>query len=231
MSWGCGFHRSSNDNVQLVLIEHFGLHENFSSLGNSATHLHQHSSQVQFPRTKLWKCSWSGGANGGSDGGGGHPGPGEGITFRRWDGKSMAPVVFPLLSSLLCSCSSSSMLSSCLPSFLPSFCSSPIGAAFCLLSAQHGGEAVGKKLSAVKKAQLEAKAAVKRVVLLLLKDPFWKAKSPRLVVDRALQLISRDEPLHTFWGANSAYSRCRSLLDSFLVYDWSGVFSEAFPEA
>ena len=56
----------------------------------------------------------------------------------------------------------------------------------------------------------------------VLQDVAWASREPRLVVDEALRLMK--EAGEVRWGVNlEAYTRRRTLLDSFLRYDYEGV--------
>ena len=75
-------------------------------------------------------------------------------------------------------------------------------------------------LTMEKHMQWHAKTLVRKYVLKLLRGPSWLEKAPRAVVDKALQLIDADG--RRCWGQQDAYTRKRTSLDSFLIYDFVG---------
>jgi hypothetical protein len=67
-------------------------------------------------------------------------------------------------------------------------------------------------------AQWQARHLVRRYVTALLRHSRWQHSSGRVLVNHAMDLISKHGK--RCWGADTAYSRRRSLADSFLQYDF-----------
>lgn len=75
-------------------------------------------------------------------------------------------------------------------------------------------------LSASKQMQWKAKRILSRYVLDLLQQPEWRGKSNRVLIDQAMRNMNRDKiGTGVNWGMYTAYSRRRSLLDSFAKYE------------
>ena len=75
-----------------------------------------------------------------------------------------------------------------------------------------------RPLSAIQRERMDTKQQVRDVVVSLLMLSEWRHREPRIVVQAALQEMKKAG--NVLWGAHTVYTRYRTLVDSFLKFDF-----------